>query len=59
MINDENDEDEVLNRRSEVIETRSGHVFARACGDAAMPLILYLHGAKADARPSTPPPAEL
>lgn len=32
-----------FNRRTELLETRSGHIFTRTCGDAAMPLILYVH----------------
>lgn len=45
MEGDTFDQDELLNRRIEVIETKDhGSIFARIMGDPAEPLILYLHG---------------
>ena len=38
MVGDALDSEEDFNRRTELIETRNGHVFARSCGDAAMPV---------------------
>jgi hypothetical protein len=43
MENDQLDPDRELNRRTELVEMRNGHVFCRSCGDAGMPLVLYLH----------------
>ena len=38
MLGDRIDAEEGFNRRTELIETRNGHVFARVCGDASMPV---------------------
>ena len=44
MEGDDFDSNELLNRRTEVIETQSFEsIHARCCGDPEQPLILYLH----------------
>lgn len=55
MANDAFDSNEVMDRRTELIETDSfGPVHARCLGDPDNPLLLYIHGSKVRATSEQP-----